>query len=141
MRLSLGIRMRLLDCCEYCKFFCYVDIRDPREEFEFCIPLRVSWKGLHNFFLVSLSSGATRARLARILIVDHWERTGTTSSNIFTPIRYLHAPRARGCAQEADSVLSNISAPTHRTMYRLWILLMADNSVADGTLPFASSTT
>ena len=35
----------------------------------------------------------------------------------------------------------NISAPTRRTMYRLWILLMADNSVADGMVPSASSTT
>jgi hypothetical protein len=26
-------------------------------------------------------------------------------------------------------------------MYRLWILLMADNSVADGMVPSASSTT
>jgi hypothetical protein len=33
------------------------------------------------------------------------------------------------------SWLSNISAPTRRTMYKLWILLMAD-SVADGMVPF-----
>jgi len=34
------------------------------------------------------------------------------------------------------SWLSNISAPTRRIMYKLWILLMAD-SVADGMVPFA----
>lgn len=32
--------------------------------------------------------------------------------------------------------LTNISAPTRRIMYKLWILLMAD-SVADGMVPFA----
>lgn len=34
------------------------------------------------------------------------------------------------------SWLSNVSAPTRRIMYKLWILLMAD-SVADGMVPFA----
>jgi hypothetical protein len=34
------------------------------------------------------------------------------------------------------SWLSNISTPTRRIMYKLWILLMAD-SVADGMVPFA----
>lgn len=34
------------------------------------------------------------------------------------------------------SWLSNISAPTRRIMYKLWILLMAD-SLADGMVPFA----
>lgn len=34
------------------------------------------------------------------------------------------------------SWLSNISAPTRRVMYKLWVLLMAD-SVADGMVPFA----
>jgi hypothetical protein len=35
-----------------------------------------------------------------------------------------------------SSWLSNISAPTRRIMYKLWVLLMAD-SVADGMVPFA----
>lgn len=34
------------------------------------------------------------------------------------------------------SWLSNVSAPTRRIMYKLWLLLMAD-SVADGMVPFA----
>ncbi|KAM0718661.1 hypothetical protein Q7P37_005732 [Cladosporium fusiforme] len=36
----------------------------------------------------------------------------------------------------AGGWLSNVSAPTRRIMYKLWVLLMAD-SVADGMVPFA----
>lgn len=45
-------------------------------------------------------------------------------------------PRNDTWLSKFGSWFSNISAPTRRIMYKLWVLLMAD-SVADGMVPFA----
>jgi hypothetical protein len=59
-----------------------------------------------------------------------------------TSIQHAHkvleppTAQSKGLLSWMGSWLSNISAPTLQTMYKLWLLLMAD-SVADGMVPFA----